>query len=199
MVMISLSRLLSSGNGIRDRMIAMRRQKARMLLAGAMLIPCAPAQPPDFARDVQPVLESRCWSCHGAKLQVHGLRLDRRADALKGGGSGVPAIVPGKSAQSLLIKYVSGLDKDVIMPPAGDRLKPAEVELLRAWIDGGASWPGQEDATPAPQRSDHWSFQPISRPRVPEVKSAWVRNPIDAFVLAKLQARDWKPAPPAEP
>src|SRR5262249_41500978 len=60
-------------------------------------------------------------------------------------------------------------------------------------------WPGQEDAKPAPQQSDHWSFQPISRPRAPDVNSAWVRNPIDAFILAKLQAREWKPAPRAEP
>src|SRR5437899_2989516 len=199
MVMISLSRLLSSGDGIRDRIIAMRRQKARMLLAGAMLIPCAPAQPPDFARDVQPVLESRCWSCHGAKLQMHGLRLDRRADALRGGGSGVPAIVPGASPRSLLIKYVTGEDKDIIMPPAGDRLKPAEIGMLRAWIDSGAVWPGQDDVKPAAQRSDHWSFQPVSRPRVPRLNSAWVRNPIDAFILDKLQARGWKPAPAATP
>ena len=72
------------------------------------------------------------------------------ADALKGGGSGVPAIVPGKSSQSLLIKYVSGEDRDVIMPPAGDRLKPPEIALLRAWIDGGAPWPG-EDGAPLPR------------------------------------------------
>ena len=129
----------------------------RVVIAAILMsLPVARAQhKPDFARDVQPLLESRCWSCHGAKLQLHGLRLDRRADALKGGGSGVPAIVPGASAQSLLIKYVSGLDKDVIMPPSGDRLKPAEIELLRTWIDDGAAWPGQEDAKPAPQRSDH--------------------------------------------
>src|SRR2546430_13462169 len=115
-----------------DRIMIMRGAIARLLTAGTLLVPCVRAQqPPDFVRDVQPVLESRCWSCHGAQLQVHGLRLDRRADALKGGGSGVPAIVPGKSAQSLLIKYVSGLDKDGVMPPAGGRLKPAEVELLR--------------------------------------------------------------------
>src|SRR6266853_2493470 len=177
----------------------MRGVTGRLLIA-AWLVPLAVAAPsPDFVRDVQPVLESRCWSCHGPKLQMHGLRLDRRADALKGGGSGVPAIVPGHSSQSLLIKYVSGLDKDVIMPPAGTRLKPAEIELLRAWIDSGAAFPGEEDAKPAPQRSDHWSFQPIARPRVPDLKSAWVRNPIDAFVLEKLQTRGWRPAPAAEP
>src|SRR5947208_12137321 len=150
----------------------MRATTARMLAAAAVLMPWAGAAPkPDFARDVQPVLESRCWACHGTKLQMHGLRLDRRADALKGGGSGVPAIVPGASQQSLLIKYVSGLDKDVVMPPSGARLKPAEIDMLRAWIDSGAPFTGEQDAAPAPKRSDHWSFQPISRPRVPQINS----------------------------
>src|SRR5690242_18942770 len=170
----------------------MRAVTPRLLLSASLLTFCAAAQPsPDFARDVRPLLESRCWACHGSKLQMHGLRLDRRADALKGGGSGVPAIVPGASSQGLLIKYVSGLDPDVVMPPAGDRLKPAEVDLLRAWIDSGAAWPGEDGAEPEPKRSDHWSFRPIARPRVPEIKSAWVRNPIDAFVLEKLQSRGW--------
>jgi hypothetical protein len=130
---------------------------------------------------------------------MHGLRLDHRADAIKGGGSGVPAIVPGASAQSLLIKYVAGLDKDVVMPPAGPRLKSAEVAALRAWIDAGAAWPGEAEAQPVSKRSEHWAFQPISRPRIPDLNSPWVHNPIDAFVLEKLQARGWKPAAPAEP
>src|SRR5258708_20878534 len=131
--------------------MAMRGAMTRMLMAAPLLVPCLRAQrQPDFVRDVQPVLESHCWSCHGAKLQLHGLRLDRRADALKGGGSGVPAIVPGKSDQSLLIKYVSGLDKDLIMPPAGDRLNPPEVALLRAWVDRAPPRPGQADAKPPP-------------------------------------------------
>ncbi len=170
------------------------------ILAAVLLVSGAHAQQkPDFAQDVRPILESRCWACHGSKLQMHGLRLDHRSDALKGGGSGVPAIVPGSSAQSLLIKYVAGLDKDVVMPPAGARLKPAEVDTLRAWIDAGAVWPGDAEAQPLSQRSKHWAFQPISRPPVPDVKSPWVRNPIDAFILEKLQARGWKPAAPAEP
>src|SRR2546421_11812257 len=117
----------------------MMRGVTGRLLAAAWLVPLAgAAPPPDFIRDVQPVLESRCWPCHGGKVQMHGLRLDRRADALKGGGSGVPAIVPGASSQSLLIKYVLGLDPDVVMPPSGARLTPAEIELLRVWIDSGA-------------------------------------------------------------
>src|SRR5262245_37703184 len=123
----------------------MRRVRVLLLSAGVWLVPCARSEQPapDFARDIQPLLESRCWSCHGPKLQLHKLRLDRRVDALKGGESGAPAIVPGSSAQSLLIKYVSGLDKDVVMPPSGPRLKPAEIDTLRAWIDKGADWPGQ--------------------------------------------------------
>src|SRR5580692_4338910 len=173
----------------------------RRILAAAMLVWGAHAQQkPDFAQDVRPILESRCWTCHGSKLQMHGLRLDRRADAFKGGGSGVPAIVPGSSAQSLLIKYVAGLDKDVVMPPAGPRLKPAEVDTLRAWIDAGATWPvGQVPDLPSEQRSKHWSFQPITSPKVPDAKNPWVRNPIDAFILQKLQARAWKPAAAATP
>src|SRR5450755_986818 len=144
-----------------------------LALAAVLPVVCAHAQPaPDFAREVRPILESRCWACHGAKLQMHGLRLDHRADALKGGGSGVPAIVAGSSAQSILIKYVTGADKDIVMPPAGARLKPAEVDLLRAWIDGGAIWPGDAEAQPvAPKPSAHWAYQPISRPAVPDLKS----------------------------
>ena len=172
----------------------------RILLA-ALVSCCASAQlKPDFTRDVRPILESRCWACHGDKLQMHGLRLDHRAEAIKGGGSGVPAIVPGSSAKSLLIRYVAGLDKDVVMPPAGPRLKPADIEILRGWIDGGAEWPGDAEARPAhDKRSEHWAFQPVSGPAVPDIKSSWVRNPIDAFVLAKLQSKGWQPADPATP
>jgi hypothetical protein len=175
------------------------------VLTAVLLASIAHAQQKaDFTQDVRPILESRCWTCHGSKLQMHGLRLDHRADALRGGGSGVPAIVPGSSAQSLLIKYVAGVDKDVVMPPAGPRLKPAEVETLRAWIDAGAVWPieqavGQVPDLPIDQRSTHWAFQPISHPRIPDVKNSWVRNPVDAFILEKLQARGWKPAAPADP
>jgi hypothetical protein len=70
----------------------------------------------DFTREIQPLLKARCLGCHGAKLQMHGLRLDLKAAAFKGGESGVPAIVPGNSSQSLVVKYVSG-NSDVVMPP----------------------------------------------------------------------------------
>jgi hypothetical protein len=85
---------------------------------------------PDFVRDVQPVIAAKCLGCHGSKLQMHGLRLDRRADALRGGESGVPAIVPRNSVQSLLIRYVAGLDPQVVMRPSGPRLSADQVGRL---------------------------------------------------------------------
>ncbi len=151
----------------------------------------------DFTREIQPLLKVRCLGCHGAKLQMHGLRLDLKAAAFKGGESGVPAIVPGNSAQSLLIKYISA-NSDVVMPPSGPRLTSEQIALLRSWIDTGASWPDETVTTTDSKRPPHWAFQPISKPPVPAINSAWIRNPIDAFVLDKLQQHRMKPAPPAE-
>ena len=102
----------------------------------------------DFEREVRPILAKKCFACHGAALQKSHLRLDRRADMLRGGESGIPAVEPGKSASSLLIRYVSGTDAKLVMPPAGPRLTAAEIATLREWIDGGAVWPGAMDAAP---------------------------------------------------
>src|SRR6476469_4944010 len=104
---------------------------ARGVVAIAVAFAARASAQPDFARDVQPLLAARCVSCHGSKMQMHGLRLDRRTDALRGGESGVPAVVPGNSGQSLLIRYVSGLDPKVVMPPAGPRLTSEQISLLR--------------------------------------------------------------------
>ncbi|HEY3740020.1 MAG TPA: c-type cytochrome domain-containing protein, partial [Bryobacteraceae bacterium] len=135
------------------------------------------ASPASDAGGARQILKTRCLPCHGAKAQMHGLRLDRRADALRGGESGVPAVTPGSSAESLLIKYVSGLDKDVVMPPVGARLTADEIAVLRKWIDGGAEWPALADsgATAAVVRkpSEHWAFQPVAHPAVPKLDDAW--------------------------
>jgi cytochrome c553 len=159
----------------------------------------AAAAPPDFARDIQPLLQARCQACHGSKVQMHGLRLDRRSSALQGGESGVPAVVPGDSSQSLLIRYVEGRDPKIVMPPAGSRLTSDQIALLRAWIDAGATWPGNDEPSAAPAATNHWAFQPIRRPAVPALHDPWVRNPVDAFILQKLRERGLKPAPPATP
>jgi hypothetical protein len=156
----------------------------------------------DFNKDILPILATRCHSCHGSKLHLGELRLDRKSDAFRGGGSGVPAIVPGKSSDSLLIRYVSGLDTKMVMPPSGPRLTPEQIATIRSWIDQGAQWPGQDEVENA-NRDDgttHWAFQPRARVAPPAVKNqSWVRNPIDQFVLARLEARGWQPSPLAEP
>lgn len=93
----------------------------------------------DYKKQIETLLSERCFKCHGPKKQEGGLRLDRRLDALGGGDHG-PALTPGKSEDSLLIRYVAGLDEDQVMPPEGDRLTDEQVGLLRAWIDQGAAW-----------------------------------------------------------
>jgi hypothetical protein len=156
----------------------------------------------DFTRDIQPILASRCHNCHGSKLHLGELRLDQMNHAMRGGGSGVPAIVAGKSAESLLIRYVSGLDPKTVMPPTGPRLTREQIELLSLWIDQGAHWPGSDTEGQHLQipTTDHWAFKPRASVSPPAVKDKnWIRNPIDAFILHKLEARGWHPSPPAEP
>lgn len=115
----------------------------RTAIAGSGEIPLLP--PPakrkiDFRRDVEPILREHCQSCHGPEKQMAGLRLDNRADALKGGNSGT-VIRPGNSADSKLIHLVAGLRKNLVMPFDSERLTAEQVGVLRAWIDQGAGWP----------------------------------------------------------
>ena len=175
------------------------------LLAALVLLPAAAATgdaPPAvaFDRDVRPIFAKHCVSCHGPDKQKGGFRLDRRADALKGGDSG-PAVVPGKPADSPLLKFVAGDDADTVMPPKGDRLTAAQVATLRAWVAQGAKWPADGSATANP--ADWWSLKPVARAAVPTFAAdpkatAWVRNPIDAFVLAKLKEKGLSPSPEAD-
>jgi mono/diheme cytochrome c family protein len=178
----------------------------RLLISAVLLgnlALCSAEERVNFARDVQPIFASRCHNCHGSKLHLGEFRLDRKADAFRGGGSGVPAIVPGKSVDSLLVRYVDGLDAKTVMPPSGPRLTAEQIAILRRWIDEGATWPDSEAPLAGQHEksaADHWAFLPRARPSPPQVKDkAWVRNPIDAFVLAKLEAKGWRPSPPAEP
>ncbi len=154
-----------------------------------------------FERDIQPIFSQHCVACHGSAMQLSGLRLDRREEAMKGGYSG-PVIHQGDAAGSKLVRLVSGLDEKVVMPPSGPRLDDSQVSLLRAWIDQGAPWPESTDAETAnvsAPRSEHWAFQPIKRPEPPAVAgTAWVRNSIDQFVLVALEARGISPSPEAD-
>src|SRR5258706_2725833 len=151
----------------------------------------------DFVKDVQPILATRCYDCHGPKKQEAQFRLDTKDIALRGGELG-PAIIPGKSADSLLIQAVAGVKPDFIMPKKGDRLSPEQVGLLRAWIDQGAIWPDGASAKVEDKRN-HWAFKAPIRPQVPLVqRKNWVQNPIDSFVLARLEKEKLKSSPEAD-
>jgi hypothetical protein len=146
---------------------------------------------PDFAREVRPILEKSCYSCHGADKQKAGLRLDIRASAARGGESG-PAFVPGRSDQSLLIKLARGDDPDRMMPAKGDRLTAAQIATLAAWIDGGARWP--DDGVQVADRRDWWSLKPVVRHDPPVVvNQSWPTNQIDRFILARLEREHLAP------
>ncbi|MDR3620412.1 MAG: DUF1549 domain-containing protein, partial [Paludisphaera borealis] len=159
--------------------------------------PPALARRIDFNGEVRPILTAHCLACHGPDKQKGSLRLDRKADAFKGGDEG-SAIVPGKGAESLIVRLTSGQDDDRVMPPKGGRLTAEQVAILRTWIDQGAEWPGG-DADDDPRH--WWSLRPLVRPEVPTT-TAFVRpsarNPIDAFVRAKLRERGLKPSPEAD-
>jgi hypothetical protein len=151
------------------------------------------AHGPDFARDIQPIFASRCERCHGSDLQRSQLRLDSRSAALRGGLSG-KVIVPGRSGDSLLVQHLTGALKPR-MPFEGPPLPAAEVARIRAWIDAGA--PGPADVAETKERK-HWAYVKPARPEVPAVTAAaWVKNPIDAFVLARLEKEGLAPSPEA--
>ena len=159
----------------------------------------------DFTRDIEPLLKDKCLSCHGPEQQLSGLRLDSRNATLAGGNSGA-VIKPGNSADSRLIQLVAGLNKDMRMPMTGDPLTPEQVGLLRAWIDQGLAWPepgesSKPNSVLTIQRSKikHWAFVPPQRPKLPRVKNAtWVRNPVDSFVLARLEKEGIQPSVEAD-
>ncbi len=168
-----------------------------------LLLPCrSGADEIDFERDIAPIMEERCWYCHGEDEQESGLRLDRRVSMLRGGDSGLSAVVPGKPEQSYLMEVIRHVDEDMAMPPDDDKLPDEEIELLARWIQEGANWPGQMDAV-AEEKSDHWAFQPVVRPEVPEVnadsQSAAKRSPIDSFLLQTLAQRDLSFSEAADP
>ena len=154
----------------------------------------------DFQADIEPIFHERCYMCHGPANQMSGFRLDRKDAALKGGYSGA-VIVPGDAAGSKLVERISSDKDNFKMPPAGPALKPEQVAAVKAWIDAGAEWP-EKPATPElteEQKTLFWSFQPVVKPAPPEVDAeSWVRNPVDRFVLAKLEQEDVAPSPEAD-
>ena len=167
-----------------------------VLAAGGMLLVVGPRAfaaeqtKVDFARDIQPIFTKRCFECHGPDTQKSKLRLDRKADALRGGKSGKPLFAPGKSAESELIARVTSSDADEVMPAKGERLTAEQIDLLRAWIDQGGIWPDEKK---------HWAFSKPVKPELPAAKNKdWPRNEIDRFVLARLEKEKLSPSPEAD-
>jgi mono/diheme cytochrome c family protein len=157
------------------------------------------AESVDYVRDVKPILAKHCVNCHGPQKQRAGLRLDSAKAILEGGNSGA-SLVPGKSGESLLILALIGSDQVKPMPPKDQPRVPAEqIAILKAWIDSGAKAPATETVGGSDNKSAHWAFQPIRRPATPQAaEGGWVRNPIDAFILAKLDAAKLKPSAEAD-
>ncbi|MEO7297757.1 MAG: PSD1 and planctomycete cytochrome C domain-containing protein [Verrucomicrobiota bacterium] len=162
-------------------------------------LPPAATRPVDFVKDIQPIFQNHCYECHGEKKQEASLRWDQKSSALKGGESGL-AIVPGKSAESLMIQAVAHVRDDLKMPKKGDPLSSEQIGLLRAWIDQGANWPESASvASEGKNPKDHWAFKSPVRSKLPATKNkTWSRNTIDNFVLAKLESEKLSPSPPAD-
>ena len=152
-------------------------------VAGISAIPCSAAdrKPIDFTRDIRPILSNHCYKCHGpdAKTRKAELRLDTKAGAFADRDATKP-LIPGKPSQSELFRRITSKDADTRMPPKSEKLQltARQIELLRLWIEQGAKW------------DEHWAFQAPKRPPVPVLSMRnrkRVRNPIDAFIIARLE------------
>jgi mono/diheme cytochrome c family protein len=149
----------------------------------------------DYLRDVKPLLAKHCVGCHGAEKPRSGLRLDTASGALAGGETG-PAVVPGQPDESELLLAVMGEGVGERMPLKRPPLSSEQIATLRAWIAAGAPVP--PDETPSPPPGQHWAFVPPVRPETPAAASdPFVRNPIDAFIVAALRDKGLAPSPEA--
>jgi hypothetical protein len=149
-----------------------------------------------FRERVAPILEARCVHCHEGAKPKGGLSLVS-AERFQAGGDSGQAISAGKPDESLLLEYISGTEPQ--MPKDGKPLLAAEVGVIREWIASGAAWPaGVELADKRQYDLNWWSLRPLERPSLPATHSDWVRTPIDAFLLAKLQEQKLAPSPEAD-
>ena len=172
-------------------------------LAFFLALSSARAQTPEldfYHKSVRPILEEHCFDCHGPEKQKNKLRVDTTLGILKGGESGEPLLLPGHSAESYLLRRVTSKNPKEMMPPKGERLGEAQVQILRQWIDSGGQLPGaQEAAGELRIKTNHWSFQPVKRPSAPAIEAPFGITEIDRFVLAKLHAEGLELSPRAEP
>jgi len=157
----------------------------------------SPAEAEFFETQVRPVLAEKCYSCHGPKLQQAGLRVDSRAALLRGTDAGQPSLVPGDPEKSSLVTAIRHTGA-VKMPPQG-KLPDKDIQALTEWVKMGAPWPGGGAVVSTESAADrakkHWAFQPVRKPAVPAVKNkTWIKSPVDAFILAKLEKKGIAPS-----
>lgn len=170
-----------------------RRSRAVAALAGLLLVPVSPVRAAiDFQRDVRPILNRHCFPCHGPDEDSRKakLRLDRREFAVRDEKADWRAIVPGRPDQSPLVQRIEAEDAEERMPPAAAKkpLDDRQKAVLRQWVAEGAPY------------TAHWAFQKPVRPALPPVKRVdWPRNPIDFFVLNRLEREGLEPSPEADP
>ena len=144
-----------------------------------------------FESEVRPLLHKNCAVCHSDSARTSGLSIASREAVLKGGNRG-PAAIPGDASNSPLVKVVH-YASELKMPPTG-KLPPEDIAVLERWVEMGLPWPAPVKAS-ADELAKHWSLQPVKRPGAPAVKNtSWGRNPIDGFVLAKLERKGIEPS-----
>ena len=156
-------------------------------LIGAQVAHAPRTLPIDFDREVRPILSDNCFACHGPDENQRKAKL--RFDTKDGAFTKPGVITPGDASKSKLYQRVSSKDQDMVMPPPASehKLTEKQIETIRRWIDEGARW------------DEHWAFIPPKRPEIPKVaNAAWVRNPIDSFILARLEKEGLKPPPEAD-
>ncbi|MFN0166964.1 MAG: PSD1 and planctomycete cytochrome C domain-containing protein [Bryobacteraceae bacterium] len=179
----------------------LRRIVRRIWPAAVAACHCLAYSPPavDFRKQIEPLFKERCHACHAGAKQLGGLRLDSREAAIAGGYSGA-VIKPGNAVASKLIALIDGKAKEKSMPLGGPRLTAGQVALVRDWIDQGAHWPASAaTGSMVKPKTTHWAFVRPVRPPLPRVHDArWVRKPIDAFVVARLEAEGIPPSPEAD-
>ena len=141
----------------------------------------------EFSRDIRPILNQNCVACHGGVRQKNGVSFIFREEALGKGKSGRPTIVPGDPDASEFMARITTTDPEARMPYHGPPLPPQQISLLRRWIKQGAKW------------QDYWAFVPPTPKSLPQVKRAdWVRQPLDRFILARLEKEGLEPSPEAD-
>jgi mono/diheme cytochrome c family protein len=165
-----------------------------------------PEQLDFFEKKIRPIFAENCYKCHSIEQgkSKGELTLDTRDGVLKGGETG-PAIVPGDPAQSLLVKAINYQDKDLQMPPKGDKLTAEQIADLTSWIKMGAPDPrkqagGSKKLTGLTAKARaHWAYQPVKKPAIPAIKNrAWCITPVDAFIMQKIEEKGMVPSPAAD-